>query len=77
MDPEQGRLIKLTLRQGSTSAEAVFEGMLTGWEQQQLARNFTVATIRRRERMVRRFADHTGHFPWEWPSGDADEFFAH
>lgn len=45
MDPEPGRLIRLPLRQGSTSADTVFEGMLTGWEHQQLARNFNAATI--------------------------------
>lgn len=55
----------------------VFEDMLTGWKQQQLARNFTAGTIRRRESLVRRFVDHTGHCPWDWTVGDADEFFAH
>ena len=55
----------------------VFEDMLTGWKQQQLARNFTAGTIRGRESLVRRFVDHTGHFPWDWTVGDADEFFAH
>ena len=55
----------------------VFEDMLTGWKQQQLARNFTAGTIRRRESLVRRFVNHTGHFPWDWTVGDADEFFAH
>jgi hypothetical protein len=77
MDPGQGRLIRLPLRQGALSADAVFEDMLTGWKQQQLARNFTAGTIRGRESLVRRFADHTGHFPWDWTVGDADEFFAH
>jgi hypothetical protein len=51
--------------------------MLTGWKQHQLARNFTAGTIRGRESLVRRFVDHTGHFPWDWTVGDADEFFAH
>lgn len=34
-----------------TSVDAVFEDMLTRWEHQQLARNFTAATIRGRERL--------------------------
>jgi hypothetical protein len=77
MDTLEGRLIRLPLRQGAFSADAVFEDMLPGWKQQQLARNFTAGTIRGRESLVRRFADHTGHFPWDWTVGDADEFLAH
>lgn len=77
MDPLEGRLIRLPLRPDAMSADAVFEEMLTGWKQQQLARNFTVGTIRGRESLVRRFVDHTGHFPWDWTVGDADDFFAH
>lgn len=77
MDSLDDRVIKLPVRQEALSADAVFEDMLSGWKQQQLARNFTAETIRGRERLVRRFADHTGHFPWEWTIGDADEFFAH
>lgn len=77
MDPLEGQLIRLPLRQGAVSADAVFEDMLTGWKRQQLARNFTVGTIRGRESLVRRFVDHTGHFPWDWTVGDADDFFAH
>jgi hypothetical protein len=61
---------------GAASADAVFDDMLTGWKQQQQARNFTAGTIRGRASLVRRFVDHTGHFPWDWTAGDADEFFA-
>lgn len=63
MNPLEGRLIRLPQWQGAPSADAVFEDMLTGWKQQQLARNFTAGTIRGRESLVRRFVDHTGHFP--------------
>lgn len=77
MDRCDGRLIHLPLRQGAVSADAVFEEMLTRWKQQQLARNFTLGTIRARESLVRRFVDHTGRFPWDWTVGDADDFFAH
>jgi len=58
VDPLEGRLIRLPLRQGAFSADAVFEDMLTGWKQQQLARNFTAGIIRGREGLVRRIADH-------------------
>lgn len=50
MDPLEGQLIRLPLRQGALSADAVFEDMLTGWKLQQLARNFTAGTIRGRAR---------------------------
>lgn len=77
MDPEQGRLIRLPLRQGAFSADTVFEDMLTGWKQQQLARNFTAGTIRGHASLVRPFVDHPRHFPWERTVRDADVFFAH
>lgn len=57
----EGRLIRHPVRQGAVTADAVFEDMLTGWKQQQLARNFTAATIRGRESRVRRLVDHTSH----------------
>lgn len=77
MERGDGRLIHLPLRQGAVSADAVFEEMLAGWKQQQLARNFTLGTIRARESLVRWFVDHTGRFPWDSTIGDADDFFAH
>ena len=46
--------------------EQVFEAMLTGWRNQQLARNLAFSTIEGRERAVRAFARHCGTLPWEW-----------
>jgi integrase/recombinase XerC len=55
--------------------EQVFEAMLTGWRNQQLARNLAFSTIEGRERAVRAFARHCEVFPWEWSPQLADEWF--
>ncbi|TLP92918.1 hypothetical protein FEF26_14145 [Nesterenkonia salmonea] len=52
MDSLDDRVIKLPVRQEALSVDAVFEDMLTGWRQQQLAGNFTSATIRGRKQIV-------------------------
>lgn len=53
-----------------------FEEMLNGWRRQQLSRNLTVSTIEGRERLVRRFVDACGEYPWAWTVQHVDEFFA-
>jgi hypothetical protein len=53
--------------------EQVFEAMLTGWRNQQLARNLAFSTIEGREKRVRAFARHCETFPWEWSHQLADE----
>nr|WTB04038.1 hypothetical protein OG546_07220 [Streptomyces antimycoticus] len=55
--------------------EQVFEAMLDGWRNQQLARNLALSTINGRERKVRAFAAHADAFPWTWSSPLADEWF--
>lgn len=52
--------------------EQVFEAMLGGWRNQQLARNLALSTINGRERKVRAFATHADAFPWTWSSQLAD-----
>jgi integrase/recombinase XerC len=52
----------------------VFEAMLEGWTNQQMARNLGVATIRARAELVRRFADHAGEFPWQWAPAHLEEW---
>jgi len=52
----------------------VFEAMLEGWANQQMARNLGVATIRARAELVRRFADHAGGFPWQWAPAHLEEW---
>lgn len=56
--------------------EQVFEEMLEGWRRQQLSRNLSAGTVRDRERVVRRFAEHAGGYPWSWTVESVDEFFA-
>ncbi len=55
--------------------EQVFEAMLTGWRNQQLARNLAFSTIEGRENQVRAFARHCERFPWEWSPQLAGEWF--
>lgn len=53
----------------------VFEAMLDGWRNQQLARNLALSTINGRERKVRAFATHADAFPWRWSAALADDWF--
>lgn len=46
--------------------EQVFQAMLDGWRNQQLARNLAFSTIATKERLVRRFRAYTGADPWQW-----------
>ena len=66
MSVASGRVTHLPLRPEATSPDAVFTDMVDSWRRQQLSRNFRHETISGRERTIRRFADFTGHFPWEW-----------
>lgn len=56
-------------------AEA-FEAMLDGWRAQQLSRNLAFATIDAGARVVRRFQEHTGRYPWQWAAADVEEWMA-
>lgn len=56
---------------------AVFEAMLGGWTAQQRARFLKDTTIGSRLRLVQRFAEFTGQYPWQWSSGEAEAFFVH
>jgi integrase/recombinase XerC len=55
--------------------EQVFEAMLTGWRNQQLARNLAFSTVEGRANRVRDFTRHCGAAPWEWSPQLADEWF--
>jgi integrase len=72
-----GRVTHLPLRPEATSPDAVFTDMVDSWRRQQLSRNFRHETISGRERTIRRFADFTGHFPWEWTFADVEDYFAY
>ena len=53
---------------------ALFDAMLEGWRRQQAARRLTVPLIEGRARLVRRFAEFTGAWPWQWTPGQAEDW---
>jgi integrase len=55
---------------------ALFEEMLAGWRRQQQARRLSGSLVDGRERIVRRFAEFTGCWPWQWTSAQADLWLA-
>jgi site-specific recombinase XerD len=72
-----GGLSFLPLPNRGPDRDAFFEQILTGWKRQQVTKNFTEKTVRRRIASVMAFAEFTGKFPWEWTPSDADDHFAH
>jgi len=57
--------------------EAMFEAMLSGWRAQQAARGLKDDTVGPRERLMRRFGEFTGEYPWAWSPGHLDEWSLH
>src|SRR6266545_994342 len=57
--------------------DAMFEAMLRGWRAQQTARGLREDTIGARERLMRRFGEFTGDYPWAWTAGRVDEWSLH
>ncbi|MEU5239735.1 tyrosine-type recombinase/integrase [Streptomyces lydicus] len=57
-------------------APAMFDGMLRGWEQQQRSRLLARKTIGDRLSLVRRFAEFTGTYPWDWTPEDVEAYFS-
>ncbi|MFJ5832095.1 phage integrase N-terminal SAM-like domain-containing protein [Streptomyces sp. NPDC093089] len=55
----------------------VFEGMLSGWRDQQLARNLSKGTIEDRLSAVQRFQRFTNERPWTWRPADVEEYTSH
>lgn len=55
-------------------ATAVFEAMLEGWKRQQDSRYLREQTITPRLRTVRRFAEFTGQYPWQWGPAEVEAF---
>jgi integrase/recombinase XerD len=53
---------------------AVFEAMLAGWERQQRSRFLNAGTIGPRLRLIRRFAEFSGLYPWQWSPGEVEAF---
>jgi len=53
--------------------ERVFDAMLDGWTAQMLARGLTTQTIEGRCRLLRRFQEYAGTYPWTWRPVDLDD----
>lgn len=56
--------------------DAVLDAMLIGWARQQLARRLETDTADDRSRLVRRFVEFSGEYPWNWTAGHVDEWSA-
>jgi integrase/recombinase XerC len=54
--------------------DAMFEAMLSGWRAQQVARGLREDSIGARERLMRRFGEFAGEYPWRWEPGHVDEW---
>jgi integrase/recombinase XerC len=54
--------------------EQVFQAMLDGWRNQQLARNLARSTVEGREATVRAFAGYVSAYPWAWAPAMVDEW---
>jgi site-specific recombinase XerD len=54
----------------------LFEAMLEGWRRQQTSRRLSSSLIEGRERLVRRFAESTGAWPWQWTSTQGEAWIA-
>jgi hypothetical protein len=55
---------------------ALFEAMLEGWRRQQAARRLSTGVVDGRERLVRRFQEFTGVWPWQWSPAQVDSWAA-
>ncbi|MFG2692581.1 tyrosine-type recombinase/integrase [Kitasatospora sp. NPDC048407] len=57
---------------------AVFEAMLEGWTKQQRSRFLNWdGTIKPRLSLVRRFAEFTNQYPWQWQPAEVEAFIDH
>lgn len=54
--------------------EQVFEAMLAGFANQQLARNLARTTVEGRENTVKAFTAYVNAFPWQWAPAMVDEW---
>ena len=75
--PRSLRLSVVGTKEEHRAEDETFELMLDGWRAQQLSRNLSFATIDAGARVVRRFQEHAGRYPWEWSPGDLQSWVAH
>ena len=50
------------------------DGMLRGWTAQQRSRGLAAGTVSVRRRLVERFIEFTGEYPWRWTSEDVESW---
>ncbi len=55
---------------------ALFEEMLAGWRRQQQARRLSGPLVEGRVRLIRRFREFTGAWPWQWTPAQVEEWVA-
>lgn len=55
---------------------AVFDAMVDSWVAQMSSRGLKPETIDSRMWLVRRFAEYTNEYPWQWRPADVEEFCA-
>jgi integrase/recombinase XerC len=55
---------------------ALFDAMLEGWRRQQQARRPSGPLIEGRDRLVRRFRELTGGWPWQWTPDQVEQWVA-
>ncbi|MER6523025.1 hypothetical protein ABT246_40200 [Streptomyces sp. NPDC001553] len=53
--------------------EQVFEAVIKGWRNQQLARNLSPGYVGDQERTVRAVTRHADVMPWQWTPQHVDE----
>jgi hypothetical protein len=54
--------------------DAMLAAMLRGWRAQQASRGLREDTMAPRDRLVRRFLDFSGEYPWRWGPGHVEEW---
>jgi site-specific recombinase XerD len=71
---------QLALNSGVTfldPATAVFEAMLEGWARQQRVRFLKADTVKSRVDLVRRLAEFSNEYPWQWQAAEVEAFVDH
>ena len=69
----------LTMVAGATPLRvepALFESLLTGWRTQQQGRRLDESIVASRDRIIRRFAEFTGAWPWSWTPAHVERWIA-
>jgi len=57
--------------------DAVAEGMLRGWAAQGRSRGLASGSVATRERLIQRFIEFSGEYPWRWSPEDVEAWSAH